>query len=103
MLPSDHEVEPSENQNTFDDEVDELAYLLFFKTCIVERQIDELQLKLKKSNGIRESLIKKRNTEFHKTFPFYFIEPSLVHNPILNVIFKLQSIDFTISFQTDFI
>lgn len=60
------------------DEIDELSCLLFFKTCILDRDIDILKIRLKQSIEMRESLIKKQKTEFHKTFPFYFIEPSLV-------------------------
>lgn len=60
------------------DEIDELSYLLYFKTCIVRQERDILKIKLSKTIEMREALIKKRETEFHKAFPFYFIDPSLV-------------------------
>lgn len=61
-----------------DDAIDEVAFLLFFKTCIVERDVDELKKRLEQSIDMRQNLINKKETEFHKVFPFYFVEPSLV-------------------------
>lgn len=61
-----------------DDAIDEVAFLLFFKTCIVERDLDELKKRLEQSIDMRHNLIKRKDTEFHKVFPFYFVEPSLV-------------------------
>lgn len=61
-----------------DNEIDELQYLLFFKTCLVHRDVEILKIKLKQSIGMRERLIERKGTEFHKTFPFYFVEPTLV-------------------------
>lgn len=60
------------------DEVDELDFLLFFKTCVVDRDIEDLKEKLAQSIEIREKLIRKKDTKFHKIFPFYFVEPTLV-------------------------
>lgn len=62
------------------DDIDELNFLLFFKTCIVDKDLPILKIKLEQSIPMREKLIKKANTEFHKVFPFYFIEPKLVSN-----------------------
>lgn len=61
-----------------DDNLNELEYLLFFKTCIVDRDLEVLKIRLRQTIEMREILIKKKGTQFHKTFPFYFIEPSLV-------------------------
>lgn len=61
-----------------DSAIDEVAFLLFFKTCIVERDLDELKKRLELSIDMRQNLINKKGTEFHKVFPFYFVEPSLV-------------------------
>lgn len=58
--------------------IDELSFLLFFKSCIVERDFEELKKRLEQSIDMREKLINAKNTEFHKLFPFYFIEPLLV-------------------------
>lgn len=63
-----------------DDEIDELQFLLFFKTCLVQRDLDILKIKLKQSIDMCERLMEKKGTEFHKTFPFYFVEPSLVRS-----------------------
>lgn len=73
----------NENENNdcdakTNDDIDELSFLLFFKTCIVNKDLSILKIKLEQSILIREKLIKKAKTEFHKTFPFYFIEPTLV-------------------------
>lgn len=59
-------------------EIDELQFLLYFKTCLVDRDLDILKIKLKQSIQMREQLMEKKGTEFHKTFPFFFIQPSLV-------------------------
>lgn len=61
-----------------DDEIDELEYLLYFRTCLVDRDIEILKIKLTQSIQMREKLIKKKDTQFHKMFPFYFIQPTLV-------------------------
>lgn len=59
---------------------EELAFLLYFRTCIVDRDKEVLKVKLKQTIAMREKLIKKKDTCFHKVFPFYFISPDLVHN-----------------------
>lgn len=61
-----------------DGEIDELQFLLYFKTCLVERDLDILKIKLKQSIQMRERLMENKGTEFHKTFPFFFVQPSLV-------------------------
>lgn len=61
-----------------DAEIDELEFLLYFKTCLVDRDLDILKIKLKQSIQMRECLMEKKGTEFHKTFPFFFVQPSLV-------------------------
>lgn len=69
-----------ENGNLIDqsNDIDEMEFLLFFKTCLVDRDIDILKIRLSQSVELRESLIKKNETKFHKVFPFYFIKPTLV-------------------------
>lgn len=70
-------------ENTAEDEIDELSYLLYFKTCLVDRDLEILKIKLAQTIEMREVLIKKKDTQFHKVFPFYFIEPSLVSVSII--------------------
>lgn len=57
---------------------EELENLLFFKTCIVSRNRDVLELKMKNTIALREKAIKKHETKFVEIFPFYFVEPELV-------------------------
>lgn len=57
---------------------EELEYLLYFRTCIVDREKDILRLKLQKSIKLREKIIEKRDTVFHQSFPFYFTNPEMV-------------------------
>lgn len=68
------------NNNEFEPytESEEQEALLFFRTCIVDRDVDELKIKMQRTIKIREALIKKKGTLFHQTFPFYFIMPTLV-------------------------
>lgn len=68
----------SDNDAQSVDAIDEVAFSLFFKTCIVERDLDELKKRLEQSIDMRQNLINNIDTEFHKVFPFYFVEPSLV-------------------------
>lgn len=65
-------------QSDEDAEIDELQFLLYFKTCLVDRDLDILKIKLKQSIQMREQLMDKKGTEFNKTFPFFFVQPSLV-------------------------
>lgn len=72
-----------ENENAVlndqsDDGTDELEFLLYFKSCLVDRDIEILKIKLTQTIDMREKLIKKKGIDFHKTFPFYFIQPTLV-------------------------
>lgn len=73
-----------ENEQS-DDGIDELEFLLYFKTCLVDRDIEILKIKLSQSIEMREKLIKKKDTVFHKMFPFYFIQPTLVSFLSLNI------------------
>lgn len=52
--------------------------LLFFRTCIVDRDLIDLKNKMRRTIKLREVLMKKKGTIFHQMFPFYFIEPTLV-------------------------
>lgn len=60
------------------EEINELECLLFFRTCVVDRDIDILKIKLVQTLEFRQRLIRKKETIFHKAFPFYFIRPELV-------------------------
>lgn len=57
---------------------EELQTLLFFKTCSVNREMDILKIKLDRSVSLREKAIRKRETKFAESFPFYFVSPDLV-------------------------
>lgn len=73
--------------NSNDDELtqdEELAYQLYFRTCILSREMEILKLKLQKSVKMREKMIKKQGTVFHESFPFYFLNPELVICSILS-------------------
>lgn len=74
--PAEH-TEAAESDDD-DGTIDELQFLLYFKTCLVDRDLDILKIKLKQSIHMREKLMDKKGTEFHKSFPFFFIQPSLV-------------------------
>lgn len=63
------------NQLTLDEEYENL---LFFKTCIVSRNRDVLELKMENTIALREKTIKKHDTKFVEMFLFYFVEPELV-------------------------
>lgn len=60
------------------DEINEMECLLFFRTCIVDRDIEILKIKLIQTVDFRQGLIRKKETIFHKAFPFYFVRPELV-------------------------
>lgn len=47
------------------------------KHCVVSRDRDVLELKMKNSIVLREKTINKHETKFAEMFPFYFIEPEL--------------------------
>lgn len=61
-----------------DDEVNEISYLLYFKTCLVDRDLEILKIKLAQTIEMREKLLNKKGISIHKTFPFYFVQPNLV-------------------------
>lgn len=66
------------------DETEELSpeeqksAMLFFRTCMLDRDRNELIAKLKQTIKARETLIKQKGIKFHQVFPFYFLDPSLV-------------------------
>lgn len=80
------EARENENQNELVEQLeeislaDELSYLLYFKTCIVEKEKDILKIKMEKTITLREKVIKKHETKFLESFPFYFVSPDLVSN-----------------------
>lgn len=77
-----------------DAEIDELGFLLYFKACLVDRDLDILKIKLKQSIQMRERLMEKKGTEFHKLFPFFFVQPSLVRFDIgMSMHFKFYEVN----------
>lgn len=56
----------------------ENEYMLFFRTCLVSRDKEELKIKLTQSIKEREILMKNQAIDFPKLFPFYFLSPDLV-------------------------
>lgn len=58
---------------------EELQMLLFFKTCSIEKDMDILKIKLNRSVKLREKIIRKRETKFAESLPFYFVAPDLVN------------------------
>lgn len=57
---------------------EELASLLFFKTCLIDRDKEILKIKLKQTIAMRQKVLKRRETKFIESFPFYFLSPELV-------------------------
>lgn len=57
---------------------DEYSFLLFFKTCLLDRDKEILKIKMQQSIALRETTIRKRETKFIEVFPFYFVSPDLV-------------------------
>lgn len=58
---------------------EELEYLTFFRTCLIDRDKEILKIKMKQSICLREKHIRKRETKFAASFPFYFVSPDLVN------------------------
>lgn len=52
--------------------------ILFFKTCVVHNDMQELKAKMKETVNFRRSLILKKETRFPELFPFYFVDSELV-------------------------
>lgn len=57
---------------------EEYSCLLFFKTCLIDRDKDILKIKMQQTIQLREKTIRKRETKFIESFPFYFVSPDLV-------------------------
>lgn len=88
---------------------EELQTLLFFKTCSVEREMDILKIKLSRSGSLRDKVIRRRETKFSESFPFYFVAPELVsqigisikdNNSFDSLIFQIL-FDYNIRFPGD--
>lgn len=80
---------------------EELANLLFFKTCLIDKDKEILKIKLKQTITLRQKVLKKRETKFIESFPFYFLSPDLVSRLDISVISNLLFEYF--SFELDFI
>lgn len=103
--PGNNDRDGAQGDTQSDNAIDELAFLLFFKTCIVERDVDELKKRLELSIEMREELINSKDTEFHKLFPFYFIDPLLVSTFLIGIVknyFPFLSIFLLFSIQINF-
>lgn len=59
---------------------EELSNLLYFKSCIVDKEKNILKIKMQQTIALREKTIRKRETTFIESFPFYFVDPDLVNN-----------------------
>lgn len=57
---------------------EEYSCLLFFKTCLIDRDKEILKIKMQQTIDLREATIRKRETKFIESFPFYFVSPDLV-------------------------
>lgn len=110
-----------ENLNLLDDndefeghepltEAQEKEILLFFRTCILDRDMDELKVNMQRTIKVREALIRKKGTIFHQTFPFYFIDPKLIlfdymiRSPALNsnaLIDKWDNLKLSLSLELE--
>lgn len=58
---------------------EELQTLIYFKTCSVGKDVDILKIRLSRTVDLREKVLRKRETKFAESFPFYFIDPQLVY------------------------
>lgn len=56
----------------------ELSCLLYFKTCLVEKEIDILKIKMRQTIDLREKVLRKNDVKFFEAFSFYFVAPDLV-------------------------
>lgn len=70
------EQQAANNEEVVLSEAEELEYMLFFRTCVVDRDMEILKIKLSQTIALREKSVKKAT--FHKAFPFYFVRPELV-------------------------
>lgn len=53
--------------------------LQFLKTCVIKNtEINILVEKLKKTQNLRESMMRDENIDLRESFPFFFVNPSLV-------------------------
>lgn len=57
---------------------EELAHLLYFKTCLVHREKEVVKIRMEQAISFREATIRKREVKFFESFPFYVISPDLV-------------------------
>lgn len=82
---SDHDIADEESDPSTELTYNqELEHLLYFRTCVVSRDKDVLQIRLKQTISFREKLLKKNETKFPELFPFYFVSPDLVSSPLIS-------------------
>lgn len=53
-------------------------YMLFFKTCLLPRDLGRLENALKATIAFRRQLCREKKNEFEQMFPFFFAHPDLV-------------------------
>lgn len=87
------DVEPSAAAQPEEDTIDEMEYLLFFRTCILDRDYEILKIKLAQTITLREKVMKKKETVLFKAFPFYFVRSDLVRSSFLRF-FAFGKINF---------
>lgn len=59
-------------------EAEKQKYLLYFKMCVLPKEIDLLKEIMRKTIEYRKELIGANNQEIQEIFPFYFTTPELV-------------------------
>lgn len=74
---------------------EEMAYLAYFKTCLVERDKEILKIKMQQSICLRKKVIRKREIKFVESFPFYFVSPDLVLTFQIFVLMVIQKCCFS--------
>lgn len=82
----ERDVEEAIDSNNEPD-INEMECLLFFRNCVIDRDIEILKIKLNQTVEMRQRLIKKKETIFNKAFPFYFIRPELVKDLFLSMLY----------------
>lgn len=65
------------NEKPFSEE-EKNEIMMYFKTCVVRNEKTSLIEKLKETVNLRIDIMKNAETNITESFPFYFVEPSLV-------------------------
>lgn len=80
---------------------EELQTLIYFKTCSVGKDVDILKIRLSRTVDLREKVLRKRETKFAESFPFYFVDPNLVYQIkyVLNFFSYIKCYSYVIFFR----